>query len=123
MKHLYLQKKESLSSYKVKVNSILDLESDLIEVKPFIKSNKKALLFRFSHSKINTQLILTDVTPYVLIFFDEELEFVGATFSIKSGEGNFVIQTQYKTILMVKLPMDFELNEIDFMRYENSTAV
>ena len=103
--------------YKVNANSIIDSDSDLIDVKPLTKGDNKILLFRFSHSKINTQLILTDVTPYVLIFFDEKLEFVGATFSKKSREGNFVIQTQYKTILIVKLPIDFELNNIDNLSY------
>ena len=103
----------------VYIDSIVDLDSDFIDVKSLTKGDKKALLFRFSHSKINTQLILTDVTPYVLIYFDEFLEFKGASYSIKSGEGNFVIQTQYKTILLVKLPLDFELNTIIKLDYEH----
>ena len=103
----------------VYIDSIVDLDLDFIDVKSHTKGDKKALLFRLSHSKVNTQLNLADVTPYVLIYFDELLEFKGASYSIKSGEGNFTIQTQYKTILLLKLPIDFELNTIKRIDYDN----
>lgn len=99
------------------IDSIVDLNSDFVDVKSYLKGNKKALLLRLSHSKINTQLILTDVTPYVLLYFDEFLAFKGASYSIKNGENSFVIQTQYKTILLVQNPLNFELNTVIKLSY------
>ena len=93
------------------LDSIAELNLDFIDIKCFTEGKKKALLFKLSHSKMNTQLILTGVTPYVLLYFDEFKVFKGASYSIKNA-GSFVIQTQYKTILFVRLPVDFEINSI-----------
>jgi hypothetical protein len=94
------------------IDSIVDSDSDFVDVKSLTKGDKKALLIRSSHPKINTQLILTDVTSYVLIYFDKSLKFKGASYSVKNVDGSFAIQTQYKTILLVKLPLYFELKTI-----------
>jgi hypothetical protein len=94
------------------IDSIVDSDSDFVDVKSLTKGDTKALLFRCIHSKINTQLILTDVTSYVLIYFDKSLKFKGASYSVKSVEASFAIQTQYKTILFIKLPLNFDLNAI-----------
>ena len=96
----------------VNIDSIVDLDSEFIDVKSLLKGDKKALLFRLSHSKTTAQLNLTDVTPYLLLFFDEKLKFIGASCSVKSGEGSFTIQTQYKTILFVRMPNNIKLNKI-----------
>ena len=95
----------------------IELNSGFIDVKSLIKADGKALLLRFSIDKMNTQLVLTDVSPYVLLYFDEFLQFTGASYSNNSGGDSFVIQTQYKTILLIKLPLYFDLNEIIQLEY------
>lgn len=105
--------------HSLKIDTLIDTDSDIIDIKPHVDKNKKTLLLRFRHSKTNTQLLLTDVSPYVLMYFDESFEFKGASFSTKTSSGNFAIQTQSKIILLVKLPLSFDLNSIIKLDYEN----
>ena len=88
------------------------VDSTFIEVRLFSKGKEEAMLFRLSHTSINTFLNLTDVSPYAILFFDEKLKFKGASQSIKSCEGSFSIQTQYKTILFVRHPNRLKLNDL-----------
>ena len=96
----------------VYTDSIIESDSGFIDVKSYLKEDSKALLFRFSQDEMNTQLVLTNVTPYVILFFDNELYFKGASYSINVGSGSYTIQTQYKNILFVRMPHDLQLNEI-----------
>ena len=102
----------------LQVVNTVDINSDVIDVKPLVSESDEALILKFNHSKTNTHLLLTGVSPYVLIYFDESLDFKGASFSKNSGHGNFAIQTQHKTILLVKLPLDLDLNNILKLSYE-----
>jgi hypothetical protein len=101
------------------IDTCLDLHADFIEVRSFIQPDQNILLFKCTHSKSNTQLVLTGVTPYAILYFDEFLAFKGASFSTANVEGNFVIQTQYKTMLLVKLPLDIELHKVIKLDFEH----
>ena len=100
------------TTYDVYTESIIDLDAEFIDVRSLNKENNEALLFRVSHHHSLTQLNLTDVSPYVILFFDEKLEFIGASYSIKSSEGSFSIKTQYQTILLIRMPNNLKLNNI-----------
>lgn len=56
-----------------------------------------------------TLLNSTIVSDYILLFFDADLVFKGASYSIKSS----TIQTQYKNILFLKLPHTLRLSLVN----------
>ena len=106
------------SSQEVLINSIIKLDSSFVDMANHLNKDELGALIQFKHNQPITILNLTDVTPYVLLFFDDELCFKGASFSNKSGTGSYTIQTQYKNILFVRMPHNLKLNQIISLRHE-----
>jgi hypothetical protein len=107
-----LKEGEIISSQKITINSIITLDSSFVDMTKYLNEDELGVLIQLDHQRPATLLNLTDVTPYVLLYFNEKLEFKGASYSIKSGSGSFTIQTQFKNILFVRLPHDLKLNQI-----------
>jgi len=70
------------------------------------------LYLEIEHQQINTLLELTKVSPFVLLYFDEKLEFTGASYSLNLYDSPFSISTQYKKILILHFPIDFRLEDV-----------
>ena len=96
----------------VYLNSILEIEKDFVDISKSFNDKTEAVLLEIKHPNIVTTINLTNISPYVLLFFDEELFFKGTSYSINSGSGNYTIQTQYKNILVIRMPLEFDLNKI-----------
>jgi hypothetical protein len=113
MKTVFINLEEEGINYskEVPINSIIKIDSSFVDMGNHLHEDDLGLLIHLEHYQTITILNLTDVTSYVLLFFDGDLIFKGASYSLKSG-GSFTLQTQYKNILLVKLPLDFELNTI-----------
>ena len=120
MKTVFINLKEGEIIYfqKVSVNSIININSSFVDMSNHLNQDELGALVQFEHNQPITILNLTDVTPYTLIFFDDELCFKGASCSVKSGTGSFTIQTQYKNILFVRMPHNLKLNQIISLRHE-----
>ena len=82
-----------------------------------LNGDELGVLIQFEHKQSTTILNVTDVSPYALLFFDDELSFKGATYSIKSGTGSFIIQTQYKNILFLRVPHNLKLSTIINLKF------
>ena len=70
------------------------------------------LYLEIEHQQINTLLELSKISPFVLLYFDEELIFIGAAFSLNGSQSPFGISTQAKKILLLHYPTDFVLEEV-----------
>ena len=70
------------------------------------------LFLEIDHQKVITFLELTEVSPFVLLYFDEKLNFSGASYSINNGNGSFGINTQARRILFLNHPINFKLDEV-----------
>lgn len=114
MKTLFIQSKndEIISYQEILVDSIIQINSPFVNVTNHINSTDSNILLNIEHQHLNTTLDLTQVYQYILLFFSDDLNFKGATYSNGNGRGAFTTQTQYKTILLLKLPFDFNLNYI-----------
>ena len=99
----------------VLVKSMYTLESAFIDVNRYIKDNDEGLLIRIKNKTGTSIINLTNVSPYVILFFEENLEFKGASYSLNSGTGSYCIQTQYKTVLFIKHPNTIKLNKIEHL--------
>ena len=120
MKTVFINLKEGVikSSQNVPIHAIITLDTAFVDLTTYLNDNQVGVLLQLQHRQPISTLHLTDVTPYVLLYFDEELHFKGAAYSIKSGTGPFTIHTPYKTILFVRLPHDLKLNTITKLSYE-----
>ena len=114
MKTVFINLKEGEIIYfqKVPVNCFININSSFVDMSNHLNQDELGALVQFEHNQLITKLNLTDITPYTLIFFDDELCFKGASCSVKSGTGSFTIQTQYKNILIIRMPYEFDLNEL-----------
>jgi hypothetical protein len=107
-----LKEDEIISSKEVPVNCIININSSFVDMSNHLNQDELGALIQFKHNQPSTILNVTDVTPYALLFFDDELCFKGASCSVKSGTGSFNIQTQYNNILFVRMPHNLKLNQI-----------
>ena len=114
MKTLIINLKEDkvIYSQKAPVNCIININSSFVDMSNHLNQDELSALIQFEHNQPTATLNLTDVTPYALLFFDDELCFKGASCSVKSGTGSFYIQTQYKNILFVRMPHNLKLKQI-----------
>ena len=70
------------------------------------------LYLEIEHKQVNTLLELSKVSPFVLLYFDENLDFTGAAFSLNGSESPFGISTQAKKILLLHYPIAFQLENV-----------
>ena len=98
--------------------NLIETELAFLDVKSLLNFKQKVVLLKIRHSKTNTILDLTNATPYALLFFNENLEFCGASYSLNKEGASYILQTEYKTILFVKHPNRLELTNINKLCYE-----
>ncbi|MEH6536661.1 MAG: hypothetical protein V7719_09725 [Psychroserpens sp.] len=113
-----LQEGKIKSSQDVPIHAIIPLDTVFVDMTTYLNGNHFGVLIQLQHHQTITTLQLTDVTPYVLLYFDAALHYKGAAYSIKSGTGPFTIHTPYKTLLFVRLPHDLKLNQIQKLSYD-----
>jgi len=64
-----------------------------------LQDGTSPLFLEIDHQQVNTLLELSKMSPFVLLYFDEKLDFTGASYSINNGNSSFGINTQAKRIL------------------------
>ena len=87
------------------INDCITLDTPFVDMAQYLHNDSVGLFVHIT-SKHIVQLHLTKVSPYILLFFDDALQYKGATHSISSGTGTFTMQTAYKHLLFLKLPHD-----------------
>ena len=70
------------------------------------------LFLKIEHQQLNTLLELTEVAPFVLLYFDDKQEFKGASFSLNTTKSPFSISTQVKRVLFLKYPISYKLEDV-----------
>ena len=113
-----LKEDEIIYSQKVPVNCIININSSFVDISNHLHKDDLGALVQFEHNKTISILNLTDVTPYILLFFDNELCFKGASYSLNKERASYMLQTEYKTILFIKYPNNLRLNNIEKLSYE-----
>jgi hypothetical protein len=96
----------------IQVNAMVTTGLSFINVNDHICNNENVILFRINNSLTTSLLNLTNVSPYVILSFDENLEFKGASYIMNSSKGNYSIGTQYKTLLFLRLPNQIKISQI-----------
>ena len=105
---------------KISIDQQLLLDASFVDVAHYISKEEKVVLLQFTHRQATSTLNLTGLSPYMLVFFNDELEYKGASYSIKSGTGSFTISSPYKNILFLRMPHAINLNKIISLTIEAS---
>ena len=75
------------------------------------------LLIEVAHNTLNTQLDVSQIKSFTALYFNEEHWFSGASITDSSANGDFSIITQSKKILFFPSTIDFELGDVNKIRY------
>jgi hypothetical protein len=67
-------------------------------------------LLLLEHQQINTQLDLTNSSPTLLLFFDDEQLFAGAAYAQGNQSAPFSLLTQYKQIVLMSYDASFPIH-------------
>lgn len=106
---------------KLAVKSMYTLESNFIDLNKYIKYDEEGFLIKIKNDSLTSMINLTNVNPFVILFFEENSKFKGASYSLNNVKGSYHIQTQYKTILFMKHPNTLNLKNIEHLSFiENS---
>jgi hypothetical protein len=72
----------------------------------------QGLFIRITHWHLNTQLDLKSVAPAVILQFDEEEKFTGASLSLGTTSGSFGLVTQSKRLLILPFDAAFPIAQL-----------
>ncbi len=106
--HLTLKDETSLSFETIPV----DVKQNYFKTKPLQNYSSTHFFLSIVHNQLNTFIDLTAFEPCVILFFDDNLIFEGASYYSISSTSFYCIQTQSKNILIVKLPIELPLNSL-----------
>lgn len=94
------------------LDKTIKIEKDFINLPDQFDNRDDAVLINIYHNQVISTLNLTGITPYIILFFDENLEFVGATIAKQNSPGSFCLKTEYKTLLFTKTDLKIQLKEL-----------
>lgn len=72
----------------------------------------QGVFIRITHWHLNTQLDLKSVAPAVILQFDEEKKFTGASLSLGTTTGSFGLVTQSKRLLILPFDAAFPIGKL-----------
>ena len=72
----------------------------------------QGVFIQVTHEQLNTQLDLGSVAPAVVLQFDEQGVFTGASLSLGISSGSFGLVTQSKQLLILPFDEDFPIGQL-----------
>jgi hypothetical protein len=72
----------------------------------------QGIFIQLTHEQLNTQLDLGGVAPSVILQFDDEQQFTGASLSLGSSRGSFGLITQSKNLLILPFDEQFPIGQL-----------
>ena len=70
------------------------------------------LYIELTHELLNTQLDLGGIAPAVILQFDEQGRFTGASLSLGTTSGSFGLVTQSKRLLILPFDTEFPIGQL-----------
>lgn len=95
----------------------LVLEQECFDANLLMTQKETAFLLEKKHESIITTIHLTRVTPYVILQFNENKEFTGATFSLNTVQSPFEIKAMAAHFLLLAYPLEFALKDVKNISY------
>lgn len=93
------------------VNSWFTGDTSLV-VKANPDASQPGLFIQLSHTQLNTQLDLGGIALAVILQFDEERQFSGASLSLGTSTGSFSLVTQSKRLLILPFDKNFPIGQL-----------
>ena len=72
----------------------------------------QGIFIQLTHEQLNTQLDLGGVAPSVVLQFDDEQQFTGASLNLGTSSGSFGLFTQSKHLLILPFDEQFRIGHL-----------
>jgi hypothetical protein len=72
----------------------------------------QGIYIHLTHEKLNTQLDLGGIAPAVILQFDDQRRFTGASLSLGTSAGSFGLVTQSKQLLILPFEEKFAISQL-----------
>lgn len=82
----------------------------VVQARP--ENTHSGLFIHLRHEQLNTQLDLGGIAPAAILQFDADQQFTGASLSLGSGTGSFVLVTQSKQLLILPFDEQFPISQL-----------
>jgi len=100
----------------ITLDASFTVNTSFVDMQKYLKDDEEEVLLINESASKQTIINLTGITPYILLFFDDELKFKGASYSIQHTNGDFRITTAHKYYLFVRVPYDINLDQVRYLR-------
>ena len=92
------------------VKSLISADTTLVvQAHP---ENPQGIFIQLIHEQLNTQLDLGGIAPAVVLQFDEQGVFTGASLSLGTAAGSFGLVTQSKRLLILPFDAAFPIGQL-----------
>jgi hypothetical protein len=95
--------------------------STFIDVPPIILEHKFPILLHFNHGALVSTLHLSQLRDALLLHLDQDLQFQSATYAYHRPQGDFDVQSQCPYVLIIPLPIPFDLQHIQSIQIITNT--
>lgn len=95
--------------------------STFIDVPPIVLEHKFPILLHFTHGALVSTLHLSQLRDSLLLHLDENLQFQSATYAYHHPQGDFDVQSQSPYVLIIPLPIPFDLQHIQSIQIITNT--
>ena len=72
----------------------------------------QGIYIQLTHEQLNTQLDLGGIAPAVILQFDDQRRFTGASLSLGTSAGSFGLVTQSKQLLILPFEEKFAISQL-----------
>ena len=72
----------------------------------------QGMYIQLTQEQLNTQLDLGGIAPAVILQFDEDRQFTGASLSLGTSSGSFGLVTQSKNLLVLPFDENFPIGKL-----------
>jgi hypothetical protein len=72
----------------------------------------QGIFIQLTHEQLNTQLDLGGVAPSVVLQFDDQQQFTGASLNLGTSSGSFGLITQSKNLLILPFDEHFPISHL-----------
>ena len=86
------------------------------DVPPIVAEHNFPILLHFQHGALVSTLHLSQLPDALLLHLDENLHFQSATYAYHQPKGDFDVQSQCPFVLIIPLPIPFDLKDIQSIR-------
>jgi hypothetical protein len=111
-------------SSKMEVNfhcTEVPVTSTFLDVPPIVSEHNFPILLHFQHGALVSTLHLSQLPDALLLHLDKNLQFQSATYAYNQPKGDFDVQSQCPYVLIIPLPIPFDLKEIQSIRFIANT--